>query len=135
MKDILEITVQREPKVIRVDGKDYSLTFPLPIVVDLESKLGRPMKSAADWIRIKTEEVPAILEAALSSEHPDEAKDVATAIGSALDPEEISTVIDGLCEAACPKAMERIRAEMEKARERVQKGLAPFPNVQGADAH
>lgn len=133
--DVLEIAIKQEQaKVIRVDGKDYSLTFPLPVVVDLEAKLGRTMKSAPDWLRIETAEVPAILEAALSSEHPDDAKDVTAAICAGLDPEAISTVIDALCWAACPKAMDRIKADMDKAMERAKKGLTPFPNVQGADA-
>ena len=119
MADVLEITV-KQAKLIRIDGKDYDLTFPLPVVVDLENKLGRPMKSAPDWLRVTTAEVPAILEAGLSSGYPNEAKALSGSVCAALAPEEISTVIDGLCAAACPKAMARIEAEMKKARERMQ---------------
>jgi hypothetical protein len=120
MTDVLEIEV-KQAKIIRVDGKDYDLAFPLSVVVDLENKLGRSMKSAPDWLQITTAEVPIILEAGLSPGRPDdEAKTLATLICAVLNPEEISTVIDGLCAAACPKAMARIMAEMEKARKRMQ---------------
>lgn len=128
MENVLEITVeQKQTKIIRVDGEDYSLKFPLPVVAALEIKLGRPMKSTLDWIRIRSEEVPPILEAALSTEHPDEAKDITAAICSALNPEEIGTVIDGLCAAACPKAMALLQAEIEKAQG------APFSTAQGTN--
>lgn len=121
-------------KIIRVGGKDYALVFRLPIVAALEEKLGRSMKSAADWLRIQTKEVPAVIEAGLTDYHPNDAKSVAETICSTLDPEEIEHVIDALCVAACPKAMARLQEELEKYRERMKQGL-PVPNAQSADAH
>jgi hypothetical protein len=128
--DTIEIQV-KEPKLFRVDGVDYQLTFPLSVVAELEVKLGRPMKDAASWLRIRTKEIQAVLEAGFTRYHPDAAAMVAESIANGLDQEEIDTVIDGLFVAACPKAAERLRAEMEKARKRVEKGLPPLPNVQG----
>lgn len=132
--EALEIAV-KERKIFRMDGRDYALVFPLPVVVALEEKLGRSMKLAVDWFRIETHEVQAVLEAGLSSLHPEEAREIAQKVADALDPEEIGTVIDGLCAAACPKAMAKIEAAMAKARERAAKGLEPLPNGQGADVH
>jgi hypothetical protein len=132
MADILEIAV-KERKVFRVDGSDFVLTFPVAVVVELEIKLGHSMKTAIDWLNIKTSEVRDILEAGFRRYHRSEAGNVADAICEALDPEEISTVIDGICAAACPKAVARIQEQMAKARERIQKGLPALPNAPGAD--
>lgn len=129
---VLEIETKSR-KILRVGGRDYALAFPLTIVADLETKLGRSMKAAPDWLHIETREVKTILEAGLAYYHADEANAVAERICETLDPEEIDTVIEALCVAACPKAMERIQKAVEEARERIQKGL-PLPNVQGADA-
>lgn len=127
--NIIEIQV-KDCKVFRVDGRDYSLTFPLSVIAELEVKLGRPMKDAASWLRIKTSEVQDILEAGFKRYHPEEAAVIAESIANALDPEEIETVIDGLFVAACPKAAVRLQAEMEKIRKRVEKGI--LPNVPSA---
>jgi len=130
---VLEMGVKQR-KIFRVGERDYSLAFTVPIVAELEVTLGRSMKSAADWLRIQTKEVRGILEAGLKHYHPDEAANVAEAVSLALDPEEIEVVIDGLCVAACPKAMARLEAELEKARARAKRGLSPLPNVPGVDA-
>lgn len=132
MENVIEIAV-KERKIFRVGERDYSLVFMLSTIAELEEKLGRSMKSAADWLHIQTKEVHDILEAGFSHYHPEEAKDVADTICEALDPEQIENVIDGLCVAACPKAMARLQEEIEKVRARLKKGL-PLPNVPGADA-
>ena len=132
MRDVLEIAV-KERKIIRVGDRDYSLVFPVPVVAALEETIGRSMKSTADWLRIQTKEVQAVLEAGLSHYHPQEAKDLAATLCTMLEPEEIENVVDALCVAACPKGMARLKEEIEKARVRFNKGL-PLPNVQGADA-
>ncbi len=132
MQDVLEIAV-KERKIFRLGERDYSLTFTVPVVAALEEKLGRSMKGAADWFRIQTREVQDVLAAGFTHYHPDEAGDVAKQICDALDPEELETVIDALCVAACPKAMARLKVEIEKAQSRIKKGISP--NVQGADAH
>ena len=133
MADVLEIGV-KQSKIFRVGEKDYSLVFTVPVIAALEEKLGRSLKGAADWFRIKTSEVRDILEAGFTKHHPEEAADIADTICNLLDPEEIENVIDGLCAAACPKAMARLELEIEKARERTKRGLPPLPNVPSADA-
>jgi hypothetical protein len=109
--------------------REFSVAFPLSVVAELEDKLGRPMRSPSDWLRIQTKEVRDILEAGFSYYHPEAAKGVADLICLTLDPEGIESVIDALCFAACPKAMARLQEEMDKARERAKKGLAALPNV------
>ena len=133
MSDVLEIAV-RETKIVRIGEREYTLTFPVAAVVVLEQKLGRSMKHSTDWFRIKAEEVQPCLEAGLTHHHPEEAATVAAEICNTLDPEAIDSVVDALCATACPKAWGRLLEEMAKARQRLQKGLSPVPNGQGADA-
>lgn len=127
--EVLEIAV-RQAKVFLVDGVEYRLEFPLPAVAEMEKKLGRSMKSPADWLNTKTEEVRDILAAGFSRNHPEDAERIADAICEYLEPEQINTVIDALCWAACPKAMARIQEQIEKSRDRAKAGL--LPNVQSA---
>lgn len=129
--EVIEIKV-KAPKVFRVNGEDYRLSFSLAATAELEEKLGRSMKYVSDWLRIQTKEVRDILAAGFYIFHPNEAERVADAIAAELDPEEIEHVIDGLCVAAFPKAMARLHEEMQKAQERIQKGLSALPNGQGA---
>lgn len=131
---VIEIAV-KQPKVFRVDGVEYRLEFPVAAVAALEEKLGRSMKSASDWLRMQVMELPAVLFAGLTRNHPNEAQQIATAICDNLGPEDIEIVIDGLCVAAHPKAMERLQQQIDAARERFNNGGSPLPNVQSADAH
>lgn len=131
--DVLKIEAKGR-KIIRVGERDFALAFPLNVVADLEEKLGRSMKTAADWLRLQTKEVQPTLAAGFRLYHPEKADAVAETICSSLDPEEIDNVIEALCVAACPKAMERVKKAMEEAQERLKKGLAPLPNGVGADA-
>ena len=127
--DVLEIAVKQR-KIIRLGKRDFSLAFTVPVVVALEEKIKRPMRGAADWLRIQTSEVRDILEAGFTHYHPEAAKGAADMICDTLAPEEIEHVIDALCWAACPKAMERLQAEVDKLRERAKQGL-PLPNAPG----
>lgn len=134
MADVLEIAV-KERRIIRVAERgDFALAFTVREVAALEDKLGRSMKSAADWLNIKTKEVRDILEAGFRHYHPDEAGALADEICSVLGPEEIEHLIDAICVAACPKAMARIQDEIVKIRERMKKELPPLPNGVSADA-
>lgn len=133
MGSVLEICV-KQSKIFLVGDKDYSLVFTVPVIAALEEKLGRPLKSAGDWLRISTSEVRDILEAGFKKHHPEEAEEIADTICDLLDPEQLETVIDALCVAACPKAMARLDEEIKKAQERARKGLTPLPNVPSADA-
>ena len=66
--ELLELTV-KQPLTVRVDGMDYRVEFPLSAVIRLEDKLGRPMRAPADWFKMQTKELPAVLEAGLSKCH------------------------------------------------------------------
>jgi len=128
---VIEIEAKGD-KFIRVDGTDYQLAFPLPIVVELEAKIGRSMKTGGDWLRIQTKEVRDILFLGFKTHHKD-AEEVADKIAARLEPEEIDNVINAICAATCPKALAKWQEELEKLRDRLKKGLT-LPNVPGADA-
>ena len=114
-KAILEIT-RKEKKTITVEGQDYTIAFPLPVVAELEEKLGRSMKYPSDWFRIQTKEVQAILEAGLTRHYPDDARTMADDICSVLTPEGLGHIIDGLCMAACPKTIAKLQADIDARR-------------------
>jgi hypothetical protein len=126
----IEIAV-KEPKLFRVDGTEYKIQYPLANVVELEKKIGRSMKHSVEWFKLSTGEVHAALWAGLLMYHPLDAEDVAGKIVNNLDPENIETVIQAICEVACPAAMERLREAQRVAVERMKKGLSsvPAPNA------
>ena len=128
MRDVIDIAV-KQPKAFRVDGKTFLLEFPLSAVIVLEAKLGRPMKGLSDWLKVSTGELWDVLEAGFRKHHEEESHGIATALCDGLEPEDIERVIDAVCVCACPRAMERLKEEMEKMRDRLKKGL-PLPNVQ-----
>lgn len=127
---VLEIEV-KAPTMIRVDDNDYRLSFPLRAVAELEETLGRGLKFVSDWLNIKTHEIRSFLYFGLIT-HQDEdvAARVADAIAERLDPEGIEHVINALCMASFPKAMERVAKEIEKAHARQREGKAAFPNAE-----
>ncbi|HZP06775.1 MAG TPA: hypothetical protein VFB43_17885 [Terracidiphilus sp.] len=126
-------TTVKSRQILRVDDSDYSLSFPVVIVAELEEKLGRSMKAPQNWLAMQTKEVETVLAAALKHYHPEEAAEVSRLVCTNLDPEELESVMDLLCCVACPRAMERMHAEIKKLQERVKKGLA-LPNAQSVDA-
>lgn len=117
MSQILELT-PRQPFVLRIDGTDYSIEYPVPAVAKLEKTLNRGMRSLADWLKITAEELPVVLEAGLDKAVPEKAKDIAVAVCDSLPAEEIETVIEALCTTTFPKAAERYRKAVEEIRQR-----------------
>lgn len=128
----LELAV-KEPLVLRVEGRDYSVTFPLPSVIWLEHKLGRSMKLPTDWWKMTTAEVPDIIRAGLMAAHPDDTEAITARVVSALDAEGIEAAMDSLCVVAFPIATGKFKEEMETIRERIKRGLQP-KNGESADA-
>lgn len=124
---ILELAV-RSPLIVRVGGAEYKVEFPVLAVVQLEDKLGRPMKSAADWLQIKTRELPDLLSVGLSRNHAEEAVTVAASICDTLETEAIDEVINGLCYSVFPRAMAKIEEAVKRIQERAEKGTES-PNV------
>lgn len=125
---VLQLAV-RNPMKVSVEGREYSIEFPVKAVATLEEKLGRSMKFAADWLKIRTKEVEDVLAVGLSRNHHEDAAEVAARICDTLETEAIEEVIEGLCWSVFPRAMERIEA----AAKRIREGHTS-PNAPSADA-
>lgn len=134
MSNVVELNVKR-PALIRLsDGREFSLTFPLAAVIELETKLGRNMRNALDWLKITPSELPAIIAAGLTSKY-ENASEVADEIVDHLDAESVEQVIEGMCWAAFPRAMEGFALQIEKMRAATAAGTEYAPgNVSGAVA-
>lgn len=128
MNNILEVEA-RQPFVLRIDGKEHNVEYPVTAVATLEKQLGRPMRGLADWLRITAEELPAILEAGLERGATEKAKEIAEAVCNTLPAEEIETVIEALCSTTFPKATERYRAAVEAMQRRLTHSLVPASAV------
>lgn len=124
MLQTLEIT-PRQPFVLRVDGTDYNVEYPVTAVAKLEKTLNRGMRSLADWLKITPEELPVVLEAGLDKAAPDKAKEIADAVCASLPAEEIETVIEAICTTTFPKTTERYRNAVEDIRKRAADSLIP----------
>jgi hypothetical protein len=124
--DVLELAV-RQPLQIRVNDETLTVHFTVLSSIALESRLGRSMKDAADWFRIRAAELPAVLEEGLRTEHAARAAELADAICN-TSPEATETIIQAVCATAYPDATRRLKEEMERLRDRIRKGL-PLPNV------
>lgn len=122
------------PLAVTVDDRVYTVEFPLPSVVALEKAIKRSMKTAQDWFKISTAELPDVLWAGLLKHHQDDALRVASLICNGLNPEAIETTIDAVCAAAWPEAMRKYQEIVEKLKARAEQGL-PLPNVQSAVVH
>lgn len=111
----LDLSVN-EATYIQVNDRPVRVDFPLPVVAELEKQLSHGMKLPADWFRMETHEVPTVLEAGLKRYHPDDAKELATAICDVTGPEGIGQLMDLLCAAAWPKFMARMQEQVEKSK-------------------
>lgn len=126
----LELAV-RQPLVITLGPQEYTIDFSVKTVAALEDRLGHSMKTAADWFRLETKELPIVLECGLlrHANGPEDAELLALSICEGLNPEGIEELISALCASACPKAVARFHEELEKLKKR-----GTVPNVQSADA-
>jgi hypothetical protein len=124
MSNVLELAI-RQPFILRVNGENHQVTYPVSVVAELEEKLGRPFRSVTDWLRISAGELELILCFGLETYHPEEASQISLDVCAALEPEAIETVIEALCVSNFPKAMERYRIALEKAQEEARRGLSP----------
>jgi hypothetical protein len=106
----------KQPFLLRVDGKEYTIEFPLAAVAQAEEKLNRSLKTPVDWFTAPAKDIPALLAAGLAKRHPEvKAEDVA-AICDALGPEAITEVTEALGALAFPKWTAKYKENLEKAR-------------------
>jgi hypothetical protein len=105
------------PGILKFDGKDYAVLFPFAILIELEAKLGRPMRELSHFLTMTRDEVPVVLEYGLKTE--DEAYKVhAGDILAGMDAEEdIGRVIEFLSGCAFPKTLERFNEQLERLKE------------------
>ena len=115
--------------VLLVEGKEYTVEYPLSSVIKAETKLGRSLKSPADWFCAKAEDLPALLEAGLGKHHPELTTEEVQAICEGIGPETYTEVTEALGALNFPHFLARYQEGLEKAR----KGGA-LPNAQSADA-
>jgi hypothetical protein len=118
-------------QLIRLGDEEFRVLFPFPVVVELEKKLGRPMRSAPDFLRMTAEEVPAILEAGLTAHYADRARAVSLAIldGVGIEAESFNNLMDFLCVAAFPKSMAKIDEVLKRIKTEARPKNVPSAGV------
>jgi hypothetical protein len=95
--------------LLKVDGKDYTVTYPLSAVAQLEEQLQRPLRTPQGWLGLPAKDLPAVLAAGLSKHNDaDTARTVAAAVSEGLNPEGLCEVLYALAKLAFPKVMEDI---------------------------
>jgi hypothetical protein len=120
---------------LKLEGRDYTLVFNMPIVAALGETLKRSMTSAPDWWRIQPKELPSVLRAGLETHHADDMEAVVEAICGAdgAGPEVHEMTIEALCAANWPEATRRYNEERQRLRDLARKGMT-LPNAPSADA-
>jgi len=100
--------------LLKVDGREYIVEFPLSAIIRAESKTDKPLKSLQDWLNLQAADVPSILEAGLSKHHPEVTAEELTAICDQLNPEALDEVLYALCALAFPRRMAALEARAQK---------------------
>jgi hypothetical protein len=129
MSNTLEMAV-KQPLTLKVSGKEYLVEFPLAAVIQAEAKLGRSLKTPADWLCAPAADIPVLLAAGLVKHHPDVTPEEIKAISDGLDPESINEFTEALGALAFPKWLARYKESLTKLQE--AKGVSP--NAASADA-
>jgi hypothetical protein len=105
------------PGILKFGGKDYAVLFPFAILIELEAKLGRPMRELSHFLTMTRDEVPVVLEYGLKTANADYTT-LAGEILSGMDAEEdIGRVIEFLSGCAFPKTLERFNEQLERLKE------------------
>lgn len=91
--------------LLTVDGREYTVEFPLSSVLFAEEKLGRPLKTLQDWFGLECKDIQGVLVAGLRKHHARESEnvDVAARICETLNPEALDEVQYALCKLAFPR--------------------------------
>lgn len=110
--------------LLKVDGNNYTVSFPLSAVAQLEEAIGRPMRTPQAWLGLPAKDVQAVLKAGLQRVQGEEvAQKLAVQICDGLNPEAMCEVLYALTKLAFPKFME----ELEK------RTKAKSPNAPSGD--
>jgi hypothetical protein len=101
-----------------VGGTSYTLAFPLAAVIDAEEKLGRSLKTPADWFNAPAKDVPVLLRAGLAKHHPSISEHEVAAITDELTPEAVIEITNALGTLAFPRFVEKFEENLRFAREK-----------------
>lgn len=101
--------------LLKVDGQNYTVIFPLSAVAQLEDTIGRPMRTPQAWLGLPAKDVHAVLQAGLAKAHPDVSAAVATQVCEGLNPESLCEVLYALTKLAFPKFMEELEKRTAKS--------------------
>jgi hypothetical protein len=126
MSNLVELAV-KQPLILKTAEKEYLIEYPLSAVIKAEEKLGRSLKTPADWFGAPAKDIPALLEAGLSKHHPDVTPEEIQAICDGLSPEAYTEFTEAIGAVAFPRWLARFKENLEKL-----KGTSP--KVPSADA-
>jgi hypothetical protein len=115
MKNLIESAVI-PALTLKVEGREYTVEFPLSAVIKAEEKLGRSLKSPKEWFEVPSRDIPALLEAGLSKHHKDVTPEELQSICDRLNPEALDEVLYALCRLAFPKYVAVLEENLAKAR-------------------
>jgi hypothetical protein len=128
----LELAV-RQPLMLIAGGREYTIEFPLPAVIAAEEKLGRSLKTPADWLCAPAKDIPSLLAAGLMKHHPDVTAEDIAIICDDLGPEACTEFTEALGAVAFPRFLARYKENLEKIQKRAAEGK-PSPKALSADA-
>jgi hypothetical protein len=126
----LEI-VAKGPGLLKLGADEYVVSFPFPILLKLQDKLGRPMLGLADFIQMSREEIPTILEHGLRAHNPGSVEIAERALNGMDAEEDLGRMADFLSGSAFPRTMERFSEQLE----RLKDGTEILKNAPSADAY
>lgn len=123
MNNVLELAVK--PRlVLKLEGKELTLEYDIPAVIQAEEDLKQSLKSLTEWFALKWDAVPVLLHAGLKKHHPEMTLVDMEHFCNELGTEGVLEVLHALICLNFPRAMARAEAALRK-------GTAS-PNAAGA---
>jgi hypothetical protein len=99
---------------LKVDGKEYTVRFPLSAIIRAEEKIKKSLKYFVEWHELAPSDVPLVLEAGIAENHGDVTAEIA-AICERLNPEALYEIRYALCKLSWPRAMADYEAKCAAA--------------------
>jgi hypothetical protein len=127
MSNVVELAVKR-PLILKTNDKEYTIEFPLSAVIMAEEKLGRSLKTPADWFGAPAKDIPALLEAGLSKHHPEVTAEEIKEICDGISPEAYTEFTEAIGAVAFPRWLARFKENLEKLK------AGASPKAQSVDA-
>jgi hypothetical protein len=128
MNNVVELAVKR-PLILKTNGREYTIEYPLSAVIKAEEKLGRSLKTPADWFGAPAKDIPALLEAGLSKHHPEVTEAEVQAICDELSPEAYTEFTEAIGAVAFPRWLAKFKENLEKLKTKAASPKAPSVDV------